>query len=96
MKAYLSKEKIIAWYFKNDPSSLLIAKLKEGEIVDRRTSYDTAWIEKYDGKEVFIDKRNELSIMLFENEKNRLGDGYESIVSLEIIQPEPDAWIEWR
>jgi hypothetical protein len=96
MKPYLSKKKIEEWFMENDPEDFLLAKLKDGEEIDENTRYDVSWIDRYDGQEVFIDKRDNLTIRISESKETRLGKGYESIVSLEIVQPFEDAWIEWR
>jgi hypothetical protein len=96
MKAYLSKEKIIAWFMKNNPEEFLLAKLNDGQRIDKNTSYDTSWIEMYNGQEVSIDERNKLILRFSGKEETRFGEGYDRMVSLQIFQPEKDAWIEWR
>lgn len=96
MKAYLSKKKIEEWFMRNRPDELLLAKLKDGEKIDENTSYDVSWMDRYDGREVLIDERDNLILRVSESKETRLGKGYESIESLAIVQPEEDAWIEWR
>jgi hypothetical protein len=96
MKAYLNKEKIIAWFMKNSPEDLLLGKLNDGQKIDENTRYDVSWIDEYDGREVFIDERDKLILKLSDKEETRFGKGYERMVSLHIHQPEENAWIEWK
>jgi hypothetical protein len=96
MRAYLSKKKITSWFMENKPGEFLLAKLKHGEKIDDDTRYDVSWIDSYDGREVFVDRRDNLTLRISETRDTRLGRGYESIVSLVVVQPSKDAWIDWR
>jgi hypothetical protein len=98
MKAYLSKEKIVSWFMKNDRANFLLAKLRNGETVEGKddTTYNVSWIDEHDGREVRIDKRDSRLIRIIDTQATRLGDGYERFYSLEIEQPEENAWIEWK
>jgi hypothetical protein len=96
MKPYLNRKKIVNWYLKNSPNIYLLSKLNHGQKIDENTTYDVSWIDEYDGMEVSVDERDEKILHLLLKEKNRLGDGYESIISLRIYQPRKNAWITWR
>jgi hypothetical protein len=96
VKPYLNKEKIIAWYLKNDPSSLLMMKLKNGEWINSTSRYDSSWMDEFDGKEVSIDQKNNLILNIIDEEETSLGEGYERKVNITIEQPEKEAWIIWR
>jgi hypothetical protein len=98
MPYYLSKQKIEYWFMENDRAKFLLAKLKQGEPVEGKedTTYDITWIDKYNGKEVRVDKRDSRIIRVVDKQTTRLGENYERFYSLEIEQPEEGAWIEER
>jgi len=87
MKAYLNKEKIIAWYMKNNPEEFLLAKLNDGQKINEDTRYDASWMEEYDGFEVIPDKNDKRILKLVHEDNNN---------ELYVHQPEEDAWIEWK
>jgi hypothetical protein len=95
-KAYVSKKKIIDWYVKNDPQTLLMIKLRDGERIDEYSSYDSTWMDEFDGYEVEVDKKDPCIVRVYKEQPTRLGEGYERVFTLEINQPEEGAFIEWR
>jgi hypothetical protein len=96
MKPYLNKKKIVRWFLKNNPGGYLLAKLNNGQRIDKETSYDISWIDDFDGLEVTLDEKNPKIIRLSANEETRLGKGYERKTIIQIFQPEEDAWIVWK
>ena len=95
-RAYISKKKIVEWYVKNDPQTLLMIKLRDGERTGEDSSYDSTWMDEFDGAEAVVDKNDPCIVRVYRAEPTRLGDGYERIFSLEVHQPEEGAFIEWR
>jgi hypothetical protein len=96
VKVYLNKEKIVAWFLKNNPGDYLLAKLNNGQKIDEETQYDVTWIDYFDGFEVTIDEEDPKILILSTEEETRLGEGYERNSLIRIFQPEEDAWIVYK